>query len=195
MWSTVILVLEGGRTDLELVQLSKKGDRRAFGELVKRYQRRVYALCYRLAGSHDAADDLTQEAFIKAFLAIDSFDESYPFLGWIGRIATNNALNYLKRQKFQLGGEEAEAVLAQQHDTRTSANPEQKLGEKEMEERFQRALAKLSPEFRVVFVLRMQEDLSYEQIAERLGITLGTVMSRLHRARARLVEELKDLFE
>jgi RNA polymerase sigma-70 factor (ECF subfamily) len=182
-------------TDVELIRQAKRGERKAFGELVRRYQKRVYALCFRLGGSHDAADDLTQEAFIKAFQAIESFDEAYPFAAWILRIASNNALNYIKRQKFQVSGEEGELVLEQQAAPKADSDPLEALSREEMDRRYQEAVNQLPPEFKVVFVMRMHEDLSYEEIAARLRISVGTVMSRLHRARQRLVEQLKDLLE
>lgn len=182
-------------SDLELIQRAKKGDKRAFGDLVRRHQRKVYALCFRLGGSHDAADDLTQEAFIKAFQAIATFDESFPFTAWIMRIASNNALNYIKRQKFQVSGEEGEVILDSQTSSYTEDNPHENLNQQEIDSRYQTALNALPPDFRTVFVLRMHEELSYEEIADRLKISVGTVMSRLHRARQRMASDLKDLLE
>ncbi len=181
--------------DPELVARAKRGDRQAFGELVRRYQSKVYALCLRLGGSHDVADDLTQEAFIKAFQAMSTFDEQYAFGGWIARIAANNAMNYLNRQKFQLSGEDSETVIEQQSSPNPDSDPLTALTQKEIDQRYQAALQELPPEFRVVFVLRMHEDLSYNEIAALLKINTGTVMSRLHRARQRLAELLKDLLE
>ena len=181
--------------DGELIQRAKEGDRRAFGDLVRRYQRKVYALCFRLGGSHDAADDLTQEAFIKAYQAIASFDESFPFQAWILRIASNNALNYIKRQKFQVSGEEGELIIDAQTSSRTEDDPHQNLNQQEIDARYQAAINNLPEDFRAVFVLRMHEELSYEEIAAKLKISVGTVMSRLHRARQRVAAELKDLLE
>jgi len=186
---------EDAPDDLELIRRSKRGERAAFGQLVRRYQKRIYALCFRLGGSHDIADDLTQEAFIKAYEAIESFDENYPFYSWISRIATNNAINFIKRQKRQVGGEEGETILNTQPTTGSGSNPETAISQKEIAARFQAAIDNLAEEFRVVFVLRMHEELSYEEIAARLKLNPGTVMSRLHRARQKLVEELKDLLE
>jgi RNA polymerase sigma-70 factor (ECF subfamily) len=148
-----------------------------------------------MGGSHDIADDLTQEAFVRAYEAIESFDEDYPFYSWISRIATNNAINFIRRQKRQVGGEESEVVLGMQHTTDIASNPELTLSQKEIDKRYQEAVGNLTEEFRVVFVLRMQEELSYEEIAARLKINPGTVMSRLHRARQKLMEELKDILE
>lgn len=179
--------------DGELIRRAKQGDRQAFGLLVRRHQRKVYALCFRLGGSHDVADDLAQEAFIKAFQAINSFDEKYAFGGWIARIAANNAINYLQRQKFQLGGEESETVLEQM--ATTDPDPQTALTQQEIDRRYQQALAQLPADYRIVFVLRMQEEMSYADIAATLKINEGTVMSRLHRARQRLLEALKDLLE
>jgi RNA polymerase sigma-70 factor (ECF subfamily) len=179
--------------DRELIRRAKQGDRAAFGLLVRRYQRKVYALCFRLGGSHDVADDLTQEAFIKAFQAVGTFDEKYPFGGWITRIAANNALNYLNRQKFQLNGEESELVLQQM--ATVDPDPQETLTQQEIDKRYQQALAQLPPDYRIVFVLRMQEEMSYADIAATLKINEGTVMSRLHRARQKLMLALKDLLE
>ncbi len=179
--------------DEELIRRAKRGDRKAFGVLVKRHQRKVYALCFRLGGSHDVADDLTQEAFIKAFQAIDSFDERYAFGGWIARIAANNAYNFLQRRKFQLDSEESEAVFEQM--ATVDPDPQQTLSQQEIDKRYQQALAQLPAEYRIVFVLRMQQDMSYADIAATLKINEGTVMSRLHRARKQLMEALKDLLE
>ncbi len=190
-----MMVGSADSSDLELIQRAKKGDKRAFGDLVRRHQRKVYALCFRLGGSHDAADDLTQEAFIKAFQAIATFDESFPFTAWIMRIASNNALNYIKRQKFQVSGEEGEAILDSQTSSNTEDNPHENLNQQEIDARYQKALNALPPDFRTVFILRMHEDLSYEEIADRLKISVGTVMSRLHRARQRMASDLKDLLE
>jgi RNA polymerase sigma factor (sigma-70 family) len=189
----VLMVGVDDTPDGELIRRAKGGDRKAFGEMVRRYQRKVYALCFRLGGSHDVADDLTQEAFIKAFQAIGSFDERYGFGGWIARIAANNAYNYLQRQKFQLDGEESELALGQM--AAADPDPQTALSQKETDRRYQEALAQLPPEYRIVFVLRMQEDMSYADIAATLKINEGTVMSRLHRARQRLLEALKDVLE
>lgn len=195
MFWVVLMVGLPDSTDHDLIRRAKDGDRRAFGELVRRYQRKVYALCFRLGGSHDVADDLTQEAFIRAFQAISSFDEAYPFGAWIMRIASNNAINFIKRQKFQVAGEEGEMIIEQEATSQISDDPEQNLSQQEMDKRYQEAINNLPPDFRTVFVLRMHEELSYEEIAARMKISVGTVMSRLHRARQRLVEELKDLLE
>jgi RNA polymerase sigma-70 factor (ECF subfamily) len=181
--------------DAELLKQAQRGSREAFGRLVRRYQKRVYALCFRLGGSHDVADDLTQEAFIKAYQAVARFDHRYSFWSWISTIATNNAINYLKRRKFQLNGEGSEAVLEREEATSEGSNPHQTLAQKEIDQRYQEAVAALPAEFRAVFVLRMHEDKSYKEIAGMLGTTIGTVMSRLHRARQRLADALKDLLE
>lgn len=190
-----MMVGSADSSDLDLIQRAKKGDKRAFGDLVRRHQRKVYALCFRLGGSHDAADDLTQEAFIKAFQAIATFDESFPFTAWIMRIASNNALNYIKRQKFQVSGEEGEVILDSQTSSYTEDNPHENLNQQEIDARYQKALNALPTDFRTVFILRMHEELSYEEIADRLKISVGTVMSRLHRARQRMASDLKDLLE
>lgn len=194
MFWLVLMVGFSGSSDPELIRRAKRGDREAFGELVRRYQKRVYALCFRMGGSHDAADDLTQEAFIKAFTAMETFDESYPFAAWILRIASNNAINWIKRQKFQVAGEVGDEIIDRQTTIRAD-DPYEKLSEQEIDARYQAALNALPAEFMEVFVLRMHEELSYEEIAARLRISVGTVMSRLHRARKRMAEALKEFLE
>ncbi|MCK4858295.1 MAG: sigma-70 family RNA polymerase sigma factor [candidate division Zixibacteria bacterium] len=190
-----MMVGDDDTADRELIRRAKRGSKSAFGWLVRRYQERVYMLCWRLGGSHDIADDLTQEAFIKAYQAIDRFDERYPFWSWIAKIASNNAINYLQRRRFEVAGEEGEMVIDQQVATAADSNPHESLLQKQIDKRFDEALCRLPVDFRAVFVLRMHEDLSYDEIAKMLGITIGTVMSRLHRARKKLAEELKDLLE
>ncbi len=186
---------QDGPDDGELIRRTQRGDREAFGKLVRRYQERLYRLCYRYGGSHDVADDLTQEAFIKAYQAIGRFDRKYAFWGWLATIATNNALNYLKRRQFQLGSEESENVIEAQVARQAESDPQQAMTQAEIDTRYAAAVAALPPEFRVVFVLRMHEEQSYQQIADALKISIGTVMSRLHRARQRLVDALGDLLE
>lgn len=196
MLLTVLLTVgRDGPADAELIRRTQRGDREAFGVLVRRYQERLYRLCRRYGGSHDVADDLTQEAFIKAYQAIGRFDRKYSFWSWLSTIATNNALNYLKRRQFQLDSAESESVIQAQASRSAEGDPQQQLTQKEIDARYDAAVQALPAEFRVAFVLRMHEEKSYQEIADALQVSIGTVMSRLHRARQRLVEALGDLLE
>lgn len=177
--------------ELALIRKAKKGDGKAFSQLVRKYQKRIYRLVYRFCPDHDTADELAQETFVKAYTALHTFREEFKFSSWIGTIATNLSLNYLKRQKRQVSMEDypiAEIVA----DDNPRANPISNLSDKELGQKIEEEVDKLPPEFKAVFVLRMHQDLSYEEIAERLGIEIGTVMSRLFRARSRLKKALEE---
>lgn len=174
-----------------LVKKAKRGDRSAFSRLVKLHQRRIYNLIYRFCRDHDTADELAQETFVKAYMSLDSFREEYRFSSWIGTIATNLTYNYLKRQKRQVSTQDypIEEIIA---DPNPGADPSRSLSDKETMIRLEEEVEKLPPEYKAVFILRVHEELSYDEIAKKLGIELGTVMSRLFRARSRLKKALEE---
>ncbi len=136
---------------------------------------------------------MTQETFVKAYQAIGRFEEGKPFWNWIARIAGNTTINYLKRKSRELSGEEGEMVVGQQVSQSPGSNPHEAVVTQQMEARLEEALQKLPFEYRIVYIMRMHLDYDYGRIAETLEIPVGTVMSRLSRAREKLVEELKDL--
>lgn len=173
-----------------LVARARRGDKTAFGGLVKRFQRRVLRMVVGMTGDVDAAMDIVQESFIRAYTALERFEEGQPFYPWLSTIATNLTLNYLKKS-----GRETSLDLDRHGQTDTAADPLEKLQLDENNRRFLQAVQELPEQYRAVFILRNFEELSYEEIAERLNISVGTVDSRLFRARRRLVEELKDLLE
>ncbi len=177
--------------ELALIRRAKKGDGGAFSDLVRTYQKRIYRLVYRLCPDHDTADELAQETFVKAYCSLSTFREEFRFWSWLATIATNLALNHLKRQKRQVSMEDypIDQIVA---DSNPRANPSRNLADKELRLRLEEEIEKLPPEFKSVFVLRVYEDLSYEQISKRLGIEIGTVMSRLFRARSRLKKALEE---
>jgi len=170
----------------DLLLRASGGDGLAFEEVVRRYQRRVYAVALRIVRRHDVADDVTQDTFVRAHRALDSFDRSRPFGPWICRIAANLAVNHVRSPEAREEG------LPEGHAETPSdrEGPLQGVLDREASEQLQRAMARLSAEQRAVFVLRAVEGLSYKEIAEALDISAGTVMSRLFRARERLVEAL-----
>jgi RNA polymerase sigma-70 factor (ECF subfamily) len=172
--------------EVDLLGKARGGNLFAFEEVVRRYQRRVYAVAFRIVRRHDVADDVTQEAFIRAHQALSSFDPARPFGPWICRIAANLAINHVRSPQSR------EAPLPEDHGETPSPapGPEEGLLDREGREVLQRALVHLPAEQRAVFVLRVHEDLSYKEIAEALDISVGTVMSRLSRAREKLREAL-----
>lgn len=176
--------------ELALIRKAKKGDGAAFSELVRTYQKRIYGLVYRFCPDHDTADELAQETFVKAYTALNTFREEFRFFSWLRAIATNLALNHLKRQRRQVSTEDypIEQIVS---DRSPHANPDRNLTDKELRAKIEQEVEKLPPEFKAAFILRIYEDLSYEEISERLGIEIGTVMSRLFRARSRLKKALE----
>ncbi|MBD3285224.1 sigma-70 family RNA polymerase sigma factor [candidate division WOR-3 bacterium] len=170
----------------KLLAKAKHGDAEAFGKLVESYQRRVYTVIYRFVRNHNDADDLAQESFIRAYKAIDRFDLRYPFGPWMYRIAINLTLNYLKKRKLKI----VDSDLARQS---SGKNPASKWKQDETRHRVHKAIAGLPIKLRHVLVLRVYENWPYAQIAEVLELPIGTVMSRLSRAREVLKEELGEL--
>lgn len=165
-----------------LIEKARGGNLFAFEEMVKRYQRRVYGTALRIVRRHDLADDVTQETFLRAHRALAGFDASRPFGPWICRIAANLAVNQVRSPTHR------EEALPEGYGEEPSVAPSPLQGVLEGEARqvLADALETLPAEQRAVFVLRAFEDLSYDEIAESLGIAPGTVMSRLSRAREKL---------
>ncbi len=178
--------------DQTLIAEAQKGDLYSFDLLVKKYQRRVYRLACRMLKNHDAADDIAQETFIKAYSSIKSFKLGYAFYTWLYKICMNLSINYLKRQKFVISESQFEEETSPLEKQTTNEDPLSLLVKKEQYTKIEEAIDLLPPKYKAVFVLRVYEDLSYEQIAQALKISLGTVMSRLFRARERLQAVLKD---
>lgn len=171
-------------SEAELLASAQGGNLFAFEEVVRRYQRRVYATALRIVRRHDLADDVTQEAFLRAHRSLASYDATRPFGPWICRIAANLAINHVRSP---LAREEAldEAGLERRRAP-AGDGPLSAVLDKEARAVLEEAVGTLPPEQRAVFVLRAFEDLSYAEIAEALGLSVGTVMSRLSRAREKL---------
>ena len=169
-----------------LLKDARDGNLFAFEEIVKRYQRRVYATAMRIVRRHDVADDVVQEAFLRAHQALDRFDLGRPFGPWICRIAANLAVNHVRSP------ESREEALPEAHAETPvpGGSPLAGVLDDEARRELARALEGLSSDQRAVFVLRVFDELSYKEIAEALEISIGTVMSRLSRGRERLREAL-----
>ncbi|MDH4223311.1 MAG: sigma-70 family RNA polymerase sigma factor [candidate division Zixibacteria bacterium] len=182
---------QNAETEDKLIAKAKRGDVYSFERLVEKYQKKIYYLALRMTKSHDAADDLAQESFIKAFYSLKSFKEGYSFSAWVYRICMNLTINYLKRQKFTLPESQLkEGSLESLSDT-VKADSINHLAKKELMEKIEQEIESLPVEFKSTFILRTYENLSYEEIAQALKISRGTVMSRLFRARERLKKNLK----
>jgi RNA polymerase sigma-70 factor, ECF subfamily len=169
-----------------LIARARRGDVRAFEEIVRLHQRRVYGVALRIVRAHDVADDVVQEAFVRAWRALDRFDQARPFGPWVCRIAANLAVNHVRSPRAR------EEALPDSHAEAPGRGPSplSLVLDEEARRALEGALDELSAGQRAVFVLRSREEMSYAQIAQTLGISPGTVMSRLHRARERLARAL-----
>ena len=174
-----------------LVVRARSGDADAFGELVLQYQDRVYNMILRLVNHPEDAADVTQEVFLTAYRKLDTFRRNARFYTWIYRIATNAAFSLLRKRVVRREVADPPEIAA----TRPAAqeNPGARLEEQDRADAVQGALAALDDDHRAVVVLRDVEDLSYDRIADILGVAEGTVKSRLHRGRAALRDRLKEL--
>jgi RNA polymerase sigma-70 factor (ECF subfamily) len=174
--------------ELELITQAQQGDRQAFGELVRCHREGVVNVVYRMCGNADLAEDAAQEAFIRAWKHLPSYRPRSPFRNWVYRIATNVALDMLRLKR--------ETVDINALSLATSdEGPEARVEREERGERVRQAVLALPPASRAVLVLREYEELSYREIADTLGIPIGTVMSRLNYARNRLRESLTPYLE
>jgi RNA polymerase sigma-70 factor (ECF subfamily) len=178
--------------DAVLVRKAQQGDMDAFESLVRKHQHRVYALCRRLTGAHQSADDLAQETFIKAYFALGRFDAAWPLYPWLRRIALNAGLNYLKARGRERPLDAGSLGARSAPRSAPADDPEERLERAEFQARFDGAVESLPPEQKSVFILRFHEGLSYEEISRALDLPLGTVMSRLNRARQKLKDLLAD---
>lgn len=181
--------------EAELVARSRDGDIDAFEELVCCYERKIYTVTYRLMGNHDDASDLAQEAFLRAFTAIKNFRGEASFLTWMCRIATNVCRDELrKKRRVSTESLDARITLDDGEVSKQFASPDPDPAEayerKELQEKIQDLISSLSPEFRLALVLRDIQGFSYEEIAQELECSLGTVKSRINRARNYLKERL-----
>ena len=176
--------------DALLIDSTLAGKTAAFGQLVLKYQDRLFHTIVHLVGSPDDALDIVQEAFVQAFVKLDSFQRASAFYTWLYRIAFNVAVTQSRRRKSR--GERVREI-ANHEPADPRVGPVHELEREERARQVRQALAVLSEEHRVVLVLREIDGCCYETIAEVLDLPIGTVRSRLHRARLQLREQLKEL--
>ena len=181
-------------TDLEVVTRARTGEQAAYKELVRRYQRPVFSLVFRMVRNRELAEDLSQETFVKVLNALDSYRPEYKFSSWVFKIANNAAIDHLRRRELDTlsleGSPHAEtpqmieATALQIGDQ--GENQLEEVENKELGGEIERAIAKLRPEYRTCILLRHVEGRAYEEIADILNLPLGTVKTYIHRARNEL---------
>ncbi len=175
--------------DLPLITRFKNGDETAFDEIVLAYQDRIYGLCRRLLGNAHDAEDAAQDTFVKAFQNLPKFQPQASLYTWLYRIAVNTCLDYRRKPFFDSLFRRTREGEELQYDLPTGEPSPERLAEsRQMEQALWKSLAKLSQKLRMVIVLKELEGLSYEEISDVLDISLGTVKSRISRAREELLE-------
>ena len=178
-----------------LIRRAQRGDADAFEQLLLEHQKNVYNLCYRMAGNPDDAMDLSQETFLRAWRCLDQYQFASAFSTWLYRLCSNICIDFLRRRRRQqtvpLTFEDADGEEQTYAVPDAQPLPEEQVELKLTREILQAAMAQLLPEHRAVLQLRVVNEMSYEQIADVLDIQIGTVMSRLSRAR----NQLKKILE
>ncbi|HEX9726920.1 MAG TPA: sigma-70 family RNA polymerase sigma factor [Gemmatimonadales bacterium] len=190
-------------TDQDVVAHAQRGSELAFRELIRRYQRPIFSLVYRMVRDRELAEDLAQETFIKVLNHIDSYRPEHKFSSWIFKIANNAAIDHLRRKELDtlsLEGAPDAVTIQRQEATALQVgsrgeSPLEELEARELGSQIENAIAQLRPEYRACIILRHVEGRPYEEIAETLGLPLGTVKTYIHRARAELRDILDPLRE
>ena len=180
------------KDDLLLIDEALEGNSAAFGELVRRYQDRLYSAVVHIIGCRSEAEDVVQDAFIQAFVKLETFQRNSRFYTWLYRIAFNVSISRRRRRRVEVSVEQTRDATGEEPSA-PGELPSDPLEREEREEKLRQAMQMLTEDHRSIIVLRHMEEFSYEEIAQILDISVGTVRSRLHRARAQLLENLKQI--
>lgn len=176
----------------DLIREALAGNSQSYGQLVERFQARLYNAMLQVVGSHDEAEDVVQDSFVQAYVKLETFRGNSKFFTWLYRIAFNNALSRQRRKRNDLSIEQSREITGSDPQDRLES-PDEPLLREERVLIVHQALAMLTEEHRTILVFREMEELSYEDIAEILAINIGTVRSRLSRARSQLKVHLEEL--
>ncbi|MDN4076084.1 RNA polymerase sigma factor SigW [Fictibacillus terranigra] len=182
-----------------LVSQVKSGDQEAFEGLVEIYKDKIYRLCYRMVGDSHEAEDLAQEAFVRAYINIDKYSGSYKFSTWLYRIATNLCIDKLRKKKpdYSMDAEIPGTEGATLYNQVAGADPlpEEEVEEKEKRDHLQQEIMKLPEKYRTAILLKYVEDLSLEEISSVMDLPVPTVKTRIHRGREALKKVYKKVAE
>ncbi len=179
--------------DLEIIQMTLSEATEAFGDLVDKYQGRLYNSIVQVFGHRDA-EDITQDAFVKAFQNLDSFLGNSSFYTWLHRIAFNTAVSHFRKKRPIKSIEELQEAIGD-HLANESNPPDELMERKERDEHIQRSLDFLKEEHKTILILREVERMSYETLADLFAVPVGTIRSRLYRARMALREATSRYFD
>lgn len=174
-----------------------KGDQNAYADIVNLYQHKLYQVCFRMLGNKQEAEDIAQEAFIRAYINLHSYDQNRKFSTWLYRIGTNLCIDRIRKKKpdFYLDAEVAgtEGLDMYSQIASNEKLPEEAVEQMELQDRIQYEISRLSDKYRSVIVLKYIEELSLQEISEILDMPLGTVKTRIHRGREALRKQLTNL--
>ena len=174
-----------------------KGDQNAFSDIVSLYQHKLYQICYRMLGNKQEAEDISQEAFVRAYINLHSFDQKRKFSTWLYRIATNLCIDRIRKKKpdYYLDAEIAGTEGLDMYSQLSSNDqlPDDVVEQMELQDRIQYEISRLPDKYRSVIVLKYIEELSLQEISEILDMPLGTVKTRIHRGREALRKQLNNL--
>ncbi len=189
-------------SDLELVKRCQAGQTEAFDELVSRYRTRIFAMIYNMVHNEQDAWDLAQDSFVKAWKSINRFRRHSSFYTWVYRIVMNVTIDWLRKKQIKGAGSEfndsiqlKEIDPASRTVPKADPLPHERMERSEIRAKIDNAIGQLSPEHRAVILMKEIEDMQYHEIAETLGCSIGTVMSRLFYARKKLQNLLRDVYE
>jgi RNA polymerase sigma-70 factor (ECF subfamily) len=189
-------------SELELVKQCQEGSTEAFDQLVGRYRNRVFGMIYNMVHNEQDAWDLAQDSFVKAWKSIARFRGQSSFYTWMYRIIMNVTIDWLRKKQVKGAGMEFDDAIqlkeidpASRTSPRADALPHEHMEHMEIRKRIDEAIAQLSPEHRAVILMKEIEGMQYNEIAESLGCSIGTVMSRLFYARKKLQNLLRDVYE
>jgi RNA polymerase sigma-70 factor (ECF subfamily) len=189
-------------SELDLVKRCQAGDTEAFDELVVRYRTRIFGMIYNMVHNEQDAWDLAQDSFVKAWNSIKRFRGQSSFYTWIYRIVMNVTIDWLRKKQVKGAGTEFDDAIqlkeiepASKTVPKPDALPYERMERSEIRAQIDNAIAQLSPEHRAVILMKEIEDMQYREIAEALGCSIGTVMSRLFYARKKLQNLLRDVYE
>ena len=174
-----------------------KGDQNAFADIVSLYQHKLYQVCYRMLGNKQEAEDIAQEAFVRAYMNLHTFDQKRKFSTWLYRIGTNLCIDRIRKKKpdYYLDAEVAgtEGLNLYSQIASDDQLPEETIEKMELQDRIQYEIGRLPDKYRTVVVLKYIEELSLQEISEILDMPLGTVKTRIHRGREALRKQLNNL--
>ncbi|SFT87582.1 RNA polymerase sigma-70 factor, ECF subfamily [Lishizhenia tianjinensis] len=191
---------EKGQVDLQLVEMAKKGNQNAYAQLMDRYREPVYYMLLKMIKNSDDAEDLTIEAFGKAFNRLEQYSPSYAFSTWLFKIASNNCIDFIRKKRVKVtsmdhaySNQDGESVGMDFESE--GLDPEEEIMRKQKVKMMRQVVRKLKPRYRDLIEKRYFQELSYDEIATEMDLPLGTVKAQLFRAReflANLMEEKKD---